>query len=116
MRAAELAHVLGAKRSGRQWKCKCVAHEDASPSMIIFDGRDQLQVRCMAGCRPTDIIAVLKDRGLWSNGPQSRQPHEAKVSGTVSRETSMRDRARALFDSSGPLAGTPAQQYLERRD
>ena len=52
-------------RSGRQWKCRCVAHEDRSPSMIIFDGRESVQVRCMAGCEPEDIIAVLRSRGIW---------------------------------------------------
>jgi putative DNA primase/helicase len=64
--ASELAAALGAKRSGRQWRCRCVAHEDAEPSMIIFDGHTGVQVRCLANvCTPADIIAVLKERGLW---------------------------------------------------
>ena len=66
MNAEQLAQALGAVRSGRQWKCRCVAHEDRSPSMIIFDGRESVQVRCMAGCEPEDIIAVLRSRGLWT--------------------------------------------------
>ena len=65
MNAEALARALGAKRSGRQWKCRCVAHDDSDPSMIIFDGHTGVQVRCLTCCSPLDIIAVLKDRGVW---------------------------------------------------
>jgi hypothetical protein len=65
MNADQLAHALGAKRSGRQWVCKCVAHEDKAPSLIIFDGRERVQVRCLAGCAQDDIIDALAARGLW---------------------------------------------------
>jgi putative DNA primase/helicase len=65
MNAAALAHALGGKRSGRQWKAKCPAHNDREPSLIIFDGREQVQVRCLAGCRQEDLISTLAAMGLW---------------------------------------------------
>jgi hypothetical protein len=67
MNAEQIALALGGKRSGRQWACCCPAHEDRSPSLIVFDGREAVQVRCMAGCDPRDVIAVLKRRGLWDS-------------------------------------------------
>jgi hypothetical protein len=121
MNAEHLAQALGAVRSGRQWKCKCVAHEDSDPSMIIFDGRDSVQVRCMAGCDPADIIYVLRARGVWTTVDQSGLDRDAKP---VSRETLEADRrmqqmrvlARGIFDAALPLKGTLAQKYFDSRD
>jgi hypothetical protein len=122
MTAEQLAIALGAKRSGKQYKCCCVAHEDRSPSMIIFDGRQSVQVRCMAGCEPSDIIAVLKARGLWE-GSERQEPLSLKVTPSVSHETQklsdelrMRTLARGIFDSAMPIEGTLAEAYFERRD
>src|ERR1700745_3347578 len=89
MNAEQLAQALGAVRSGRQWKCRCVAHEDRSPSMIIFDGRDSVQVRCMAGCEPPDIFFVLRSRVLWTAASLSGPDRAAKP---ISRETLSEDR------------------------
>lgn len=123
MDAEHLAQALGAHRSGRQWKCKCVAHEDRSPSMIIFDGRESVQVRCMAGCEPGDIIAVLRSRGLWDGVAQSEHQRGDLNAGGVSRETAadrkehqMRMLARCIFDDAHPIRGTLAQRYFESRD
>jgi putative DNA primase/helicase len=126
MNAEQLAAALGAKRSGRQFKCRCVAHEDRSPSMIIFDGRNAVQVRCLAGCEPADIIAVLKSRGLW-HGDEQQEQHSQKITSAnvshVSHETRaheqeqrMRVLARCIFDDARPIEGTLAQRYFESRD
>jgi len=123
MNAEQLAQALGAHRSGRQWKCCCVAHEDRSPSMIIFDGRESVQVRCMAGCEPEDIIAVLRSRGIWDGmdrrGYQRGDLDEKSVSReTLSdkREHQLRMLARCIFDDAQPIAGTLAQRYFDSRD
>jgi putative DNA primase/helicase len=121
MNAEQLAQALGAARSGRQWKCRCVAHEDSSPSMIIFDGRDSVQVRCMAGCEPEDIIGVLRSRGIWTSSDQYEPHRDAKP---VSHETLREDRrehmlrtlARCIFDDAMPLQGTLAERYFDGRD
>jgi putative DNA primase/helicase len=130
MRAAELAKALHAIRSGRQWKCRCVAHEDRNPSMIIFDGRDSVQVRCLAGCEPEDIIAVLRSRGLWEASaglkPNAAMPHRPREQDeppvkkpnlqAEQREHRLRVLARTIFDSSIPISGTLAERYFESRD
>ncbi|BBZ93119.1 hypothetical protein BRDID11004_59820 [Bradyrhizobium diazoefficiens] len=124
MNAEQLAKALGAVRSGRQWKCRCVAHEDRSPSMIIFDGRESVQVRCMAGCEPQDIIDVLRVRGLWSGLEKSERNWREKNENGVSRETAREDQreqkmrvlARCIFDDAMPLQGTAAERYFESRD
>jgi putative DNA primase/helicase len=119
MQAADLARALHAVRSGRQWKCLCVAHEDSSPSMIIFDGREQVQVRCMAGCDQLDLINALRQRGLWDG----KKPDEEKLRKSVSHETAAQHReaqlqtlARRMFSDAISCARTIAQTYLERRE
>ena len=112
MDAATLAIALKAVRSGRQWKCKCVAHEDRSPSMLIFDGRSAVQVRCLAGCDQRDLIAELKRRGLWEAGANERCQ---AVATNASHETIMRDRARSLFDQSVLCHGTLASADIDSR-
>jgi putative DNA primase/helicase len=124
MNAEQLAQALGAVRSGRQWKCCCIAHEDRSPSMIIFDGRESVQVRCMAGCEPEDIIAVLRSRGLWAGVDRDGYQRGDLDAKSVSRETLSEDRrtqqlrllARCIFDDAQPIRGTIAQKYFESRD
>src|SRR3954468_15951254 len=121
--AERLAQALGAHRSGRQWKCCCVAHEDRSPSMIIFDGRESVQVRCMAGCEPEDIIAVLRSRGIWDGMDRAEYQRGDLDQKSVSRETlsdkrehQLRMLARSIFDDAQPIAGTLAQRYFDSRD
>ena len=59
--AEELASALGGKKLGKQWSACCPAHDDKSPSLIIFEGRTgAVQVRCMAGCEPIEIIAEIR--------------------------------------------------------
>jgi len=120
MTAAELAEALGAKKSGRQWVCKCVAHEDKRPSMLIFDGMKSVQVRCLAGCDPLDIIAELERRGLWHG--EAAQERTGQQNPTVSRERQqaqraerLRDLARNIFDTAVPIAGTIAEEYFDSR-
>lgn len=115
MNAEQLAHALGAKKSGRQWKCKCVAHEDREPSMIIFNGRETVQVRCLAGCAQEDLIAGLKARGLWEgDGARLGSRNGAPMAQTRKPEPE-RDRAeiaRFLWAQREPIEGTVVERYL----
>jgi len=120
MNAEMLARALGAVRSGRQWKCRCVAHDDAGPSMIIFDGRERVQVRCLAGCETLDVIAALKARGLWERDAQDdtyakrinmRPPAEPDR-----EQQRMRDRARRIWEETTECESTMAEDYFEGRD
>ncbi len=55
------AHTLGGKKLRKQWSACCPAHDDKSPSLIIFEGRmGAVHVRCMAGVEPIEIIAEMR--------------------------------------------------------
>ena len=51
----------------------CPSHEGSSPSLTITDyGHPyKLLFRCFSGCASKDVVAALKDRGLWP-GPPAR--------------------------------------------
>ena len=76
MNAEQIARALGGHRSGNQWKCRCPAHNDKDPSMIIFDGTHAVQVRCYSGCEPIDIIHALRSMGLWEGMTTQEDPDE----------------------------------------
>ena len=60
-RPMSAALTLGGKKLGKQWSACCPAHDDKSPSLIIFEGRTSaVRVRCMAGCEPIEIIAEIR--------------------------------------------------------
>ena len=60
-RPMSAALTLGGKKLRKQWSACCPAHDDKSPSLIIFEGRTgAVQVRCMAGCEPVEIIAEIR--------------------------------------------------------
>jgi len=88
--------------------------------MIIFDGREdgRVQVRCMAGCEPQDIIAVLKSRGLWHDDYDrtSQERLQQEQDEAKKREHKLRVYARAIFDDAKPIRATIAETYFESRD
>jgi hypothetical protein len=123
MNAEQLADALAARRSGRQWKCRCVAHEDRSPSMLIFDGRTSVQVRCLSGCDPRDIIAVLRSRGLWHgegqrpvfDDEQREQERRARKAREAAALREQHRKAAWLWSQRRPAKGTIVETYLRSR-
>ena len=82
---AELVHSLNARQSGGTWMAKCPAHEDRNPSLAIVEKDGKPLVRCHAGCDQSDVIAALRDLGLWQkpghqNGKVSPGARPAKTS------------------------------------
>lgn len=116
MQAEEIARALGGKRSGRQWLCKCPAHNDGNPSLIVFDGHTDVQVRCYAGCEPVDVIAALSDRGLWrKDGARIRSAQVNVARETNSKDStavSHRELALAIWQEGVHPLGTLAEKYL----
>lgn len=109
MNAEQIARQLGGKRAGRQWKCKCVAHDDHDPSMIIFDGRENVQVRCLSGCDPRDIIAELRRRGLWDGNGGASAPSPAV------EQNNNGALALRIWGEAIDASATPAEEYLRMR-
>jgi hypothetical protein len=48
----------------------CPRHSDQVPSLSIRDGIKAVLVTCLAGCPRAEVIAVLRERGLW---PRTRR-------------------------------------------
>ena len=116
MNAKELATALKAKRSGNQWVCKCVAHDDRNPSMIIFEGKTgAVQVRCLAGCDPLDIIAALKAMGLWAGSGRDDDISIGLEELRKEDPNRNHDRAMEIWEQGVDPAGTPGQEYLRNR-
>jgi putative DNA primase/helicase len=113
MNAETLARALGGKRAGRQWVARCPAHDDRTPSLIIYDGKTDVQVRCLAGCTPMEIIKVLAATGRWEvaeNGVQLQPPPDD----AEARRNS--ELAIAIWNEGVDPHGTLAEVYLWGRD
>ena len=65
--------------SAGQWVGRCPAHEDTNPSLAISEGDGgKVLVCCRAGCSQADVIAALRERGLWEPGNGTSAQTEAK--------------------------------------
>jgi putative DNA primase/helicase len=53
------------KRAGKGWLTHCPAHGDSRPSLSVGEGGGKLLVKCFAGCAQADVVAALRERGLW---------------------------------------------------
>jgi hypothetical protein len=123
---AQLVRALGAKRSGRQWVCRCPAHDDHEPSLIFWQGHSAIRFKCYAGCEPLDIIAALRRRGLWdgkdADAGDGSSSHQRLSSSSRNRDREdERERARKLglaeriWRQSFDIAGTAGEAHLARR-
>ena len=115
MDAEQIARALGGKRSGRQWLCRCPAHDDNSPSLLIFDGHTNVQFRCQAGCDPLDVIAALRKRGILGNGDQVQNASfSRRTDDRVAAAANLR-RALNIWDEGIDPRSTLGEMYLKGR-
>ncbi len=119
MTAEIIARALGGRKVGQGWTARCPAHDDRVPSLSIRDDGGKVLVRCHAGCEQRDVIAILKERGLWDGRqpstvrkshrrmmlPQRPDPHQAERSAY----------ALSIWQSALPAEGTPVEVYLASR-
>jgi len=54
-----LAKLEGVKREGGQYKARCPAHTDSTPSLSVRLGDRGVLLRCYAGCTHQDVVAAL---------------------------------------------------------
>ena len=120
MRADHLAKELGGRRVGGGWMARCPAHDDHNPSFSIREAPDgTLLFKCHAGCCQHDVIEALKSRGLWRGAWNRQLSHLAGR--RAWRDRSEKDQvtrataALAIWQKSGPAAGTIVQTYLRSR-
>jgi putative DNA primase/helicase len=65
MNADSIIRALGARRCGSSWIARCPAHDDRNPSLSIRESDGKVLVCCHAGCSQENVIAALKDLGIW---------------------------------------------------
>lgn len=118
--ADHLVRALKAKRVGSAWMACCPAHRDRTPSLSITTGRDgKVLVHCFAGCAQDDVIAQLKQDGLWvtelrGGRPDVHRPQRRSGDRRTDQERPS-DVALSIWQASRRADGTLVGTYLARR-
>jgi hypothetical protein len=73
-------HGCHPKKQGREFKCKCPAHEDKVASLQVGDGDKGVVLHCHAGCRTDDVLKELgvDQQDLWYEGPKRPDGSESR--------------------------------------
>lgn len=119
MTAETIAKALGDRKAGQGWMARCPAHDDREPSLSIRDTGGKVLVRCHAGCDQLDVIAALKERGLWDGKASShlRRLSRRKIpkSQPVQQHEERSAAALAIWQSTVSAVGTRVGTYLTAR-
>lgn len=106
---------LGGRWTGRGGMCRCPAHEDHRPSLSVRAGRASLLLHCFAGCETTDVLRALRAAGQPVREARDAVAMPEERFGAVSSGAQSRGAVLRLWRHARPLAGTPAERYLEGR-
>jgi putative DNA primase/helicase len=115
--AERIAKALGgAKKTGKQWLCRCPVHDDQHASMTIADKDGKVVWHCKAGCDGRDIGRALHRKGLLPHlkrncDHERRRP--ARSSPIVAPD---RRKLDYLLSKLRPIEGTLVETYLRSRD
>jgi len=119
MNAETIARALGGRKVGQGWTARCPAHDDREPSLSIRDADGKALVRCHAGCNQRDVIAALKERGLWDCKERTAFRKSLRRKASPPRpDPDHADRsavALSIWHSTIPAVGTPVDAYLASR-
>lgn len=111
----ELVERLGGRWTGSGGVCRCPGHEDRSPSLSVRVGRTSLLLHCFAGCEPADILRALRAAGRPLERPGERPSSVGAAQDRPARQARSSGAALRLWRSARPIAGTPAERYLQSR-
>lgn len=105
---AILSRLRAVRRAGAGFVACCPSHDDVEPSLSVREGENgRILLHCHAGCPYSAIIAAL---GV------APQRAEVPLRSLPPTDASARiEAARRFWREGKPLAGTPAQAYLEGR-
>ena len=120
MNAETIARALGGHRAGATWMARCPVHEDREPSLSISAGKDgKVLVRCHAGCDQRDLVAALRERGLWQTTGRllgiARKPPRRIAEKPDAEALKRSAAALAIWQASHAVEGTPVETYLRSR-
>jgi hypothetical protein len=98
----------------------CPVHGDRHPSLSLSNARDgRLLLKCHVGCDFRSILDALRGLGLVEGSGPTAQMDLAALARREAEERREADRraerATALWWSSKPVQGTPAEVYLRGR-
>lgn len=108
-----LVERLGGRWTGTAGLCRCPAHDDRTPSLSVRLGERSLLLHCFAGCDATDILKALRASGHPLREPRADFVNRAEPRGPAG--TRSEAAARRIWVDARPIAGTPAERYLEHR-
>ena len=85
--AQYLAEGLDAKRYGKSWRCVCPSCGKSNEQKFKITSRDDggAMFHCFAGCSFSEIVASLKEMGLWQDDPKPLGPSERQLHYAESR-------------------------------
>jgi hypothetical protein len=110
VKAEQIAHALDGKPNGSGFMCRCPVHDDNTASLKIDDGPNGLLVHCHAGCEQRDVIAGLRDRGLWPVRTDDPLPRAVKGASDITYD---------YVDATGALIyqvlRKPGKQFRQRQ-
>lgn len=73
-----LAHFDDVHKSGNGYRCRCPAHDDKQPSLMIRPADNGgILVKCMAGCPTKDVLERVGLTMQDLMAPQSVKPHKS---------------------------------------
>ena len=106
----------GARKVGKQWRCRCPSHDDRHPSLDIVDSDDNVLWICRAGCDSREIgrelyrLGLRPDLGKGSDYLAARRRHKPAPAVVP-------DRAKLdwLLSQLRPINRTPVATYLDTR-
>ena len=101
----DLVGALGGRWHGPTAMCRCPSHADGTASLSLRQGDKGILVCCFTGCASAD---VLRELGRLTPGQHYPRPQTAR-----SRDPGQI--VTRLWGEGRPIAGTPAEQYLQGR-
>ena len=110
--AASISRALKGRKSGNGYLCRCPAHADARPSLLVSDRADGggLRVNCLAGCDFRDVLDKLKDMRLLEDRGQ-QQP----IAAVEIPPPEPNPQGLGFWHNGGPIAEPLTQSYLRNR-
>ena len=128
MSAREVVQALKGRWCGSYGTCRCPAHDDRNPSLLVSDGDDgSIRVNCQAGCDWREVKDMLRRDGLLPERGADNG-HDRKKKDPPSREVAVRrdaadraDKARRthqaleIWRRCVPALGTLVETYLRAR-
>lgn len=119
MTAETIARALGGRKAGGGWMARCPAHDDRNPSLSIREVAGKVLVCCHAGCAQAQVIAALRERGLWAenrSGSLSRFARRTRIGRKPDQDDARRSAAAlTIWQSAQPARRTTVETYLTSR-